>query len=99
MFVDDIAVVVMMLPMALELLRTVDARKGSSNFGKGLMMALIFGAILGGAATPAEKQMKTAKERPKPVRAMVSGEDQWKERKNPSTFFAPSLPASNSMPA
>jgi sodium-dependent dicarboxylate transporter 2/3/5 len=52
MFMDDIAVVVMMLPTALELLRTVDARKGN-NFGKGLMLALIFGAILGGVATPA----------------------------------------------
>jgi solute carrier family 13 (sodium-dependent dicarboxylate transporter), member 2/3/5 len=52
MFMDDIAVVVIMLPMALELIRAVDARKGS-NFGKGLMLALIFGAILGGVATPA----------------------------------------------
>jgi sodium-dependent dicarboxylate transporter 2/3/5 len=53
MFMDDIAVVLMMCPIALELLRAVGARRGDSNFGKALMLALIFGAILGGVATPA----------------------------------------------
>jgi sodium-dependent dicarboxylate transporter 2/3/5 len=53
MFMDDLAVVLMMSPMALELLRTIGVRRGGSNFGKAVMLALIFGAILGGAATPA----------------------------------------------
>ena len=53
MFMDDIAVVLMMSPIALELLRAVGVRRGDSNFGKAVMLALIFGAILGGAATPA----------------------------------------------
>ena len=53
MFIDDIAVVAMMLPLVLGLLKTVDAKPGSSNFGKALMMAVIFGADLGGICTPA----------------------------------------------
>jgi sodium-dependent dicarboxylate transporter 2/3/5 len=53
MFIDDIAVVAMMLPLVLGLLKTVDAKPGSSNFGRALMMAIIFGADLGGICTPA----------------------------------------------
>ncbi|MGA2961357.1 MAG: DASS family sodium-coupled anion symporter [Candidatus Korobacteraceae bacterium] len=53
MFIDDIAVVAMMLPLVLGLLKTVDAKPGSSNFGRALMMAIIFGAVLGGICTPA----------------------------------------------
>jgi len=53
MFMDDIAVVVMMLPMVLEILEALKAEPKRSNFGKALMMAVMFGAILGGIATPA----------------------------------------------
>jgi sodium-dependent dicarboxylate transporter 2/3/5 len=53
MFIDDIAVVAMMLPLVLGLLKTVDAKPGSSNFGRALMMAIIFGADIGGICTPA----------------------------------------------
>ena len=53
MFIDDMAVVAMMLPLVLGLLKTIDAKPGSSNFGRALMMAIIFGAVLGGVCTPA----------------------------------------------
>jgi sodium-dependent dicarboxylate transporter 2/3/5 len=53
MFIDDMAVVAMMLPLVLGLLKTIDAQPGSSNFGRALMMAIIFGAVLGGVCTPA----------------------------------------------
>lgn len=53
MFMDDLAVVAMLLPLALGLLRTMQARPLQSNFGKALMMAIIFGSTLGGIATPA----------------------------------------------
>ncbi len=53
MFIDDLAVVAMMLPLVVGLLKTVDAPRGTSNFGKGLMMAIIFGTVIGGVATPA----------------------------------------------
>ena len=53
MFIDDVAVVAMMLPLVLGLLKTIDAKAGSSNFGKALMMAIMFGAVLGGLCTPA----------------------------------------------
>jgi len=53
MFIDDIAVVAMMLPLVLGLLKTVDAKPGESNFGRAMMMAIMFGTLLGGACTPA----------------------------------------------
>jgi len=53
MFIDDMAVVAMMIPLVLGLLKTVDVKPGSSNFGKGMMMAIIFGTVIGGICTPA----------------------------------------------
>ena len=53
MFIDDMAVVAMMIPLVLGLLKTVGAKPGSSNFGKAMMMAIIFGTVLGGICTPA----------------------------------------------
>jgi sodium-dependent dicarboxylate transporter 2/3/5 len=53
MFIDDVAVVAMMLPLVLGLLKAVEAKPGNSNFGKCLMMAIMFGAVLGGICTPA----------------------------------------------
>jgi sodium-dependent dicarboxylate transporter 2/3/5 len=53
LFMDDLAVVAMFLPLVLGLLKTMNARPSHSNFGKALMMAIIFGSTLGGIATPA----------------------------------------------
>ena len=53
MFVTDVAVVAMMIPLVLGLLNTVNARPGQSNLGKALMMAIMFGSTLGGVSTPA----------------------------------------------
>lgn len=52
MFVSDVAVVAMMIPLVLGLLKTIDAKPGS-NVARGLMMAIMFGATLGGICTPA----------------------------------------------
>jgi sodium-dependent dicarboxylate transporter 2/3/5 len=52
-FIDDMAVIAMMIPLVLGLLKTVDVKPGSSNFGKGMMMAIIFGTVIGGICTPA----------------------------------------------
>lgn len=53
MFMDDLAVVAMFLPLALGLLKAIDARPLQSNFAKALLMAIVFGSTLGGIATPA----------------------------------------------
>ncbi len=52
MFITDVAVVAMMLPITLGLLQSVNAKPGESNLGKGLMMAIMFGSTLGGICTP-----------------------------------------------
>jgi solute carrier family 13 (sodium-dependent dicarboxylate transporter), member 2/3/5 len=52
MFITDVAVVAMMLPITVGLLKSVDAKPGSSNLGKALMMAIMFGSTLGGICTP-----------------------------------------------
>ncbi|MHB1653540.1 MAG: SLC13 family permease [Desulfitobacteriaceae bacterium] len=52
MFITDVAVVAMMLPITVGLLQSVDAKPGESNLGKGLMMAIMFGSTLGGISTP-----------------------------------------------
>ena len=53
MFITDVAVVAMMIPLVLGLLGTVNARPGASNLGRALMMAIMFGSTLGGVSTPA----------------------------------------------
>jgi len=53
MFITDVAVVAMMLPLVIGLLSTIDAKPGSSNVGRALMMAIMFGSTLGGVSTPA----------------------------------------------
>ena len=58
MFIDDLAVVAMMLPLVVGLLKTIDAPRGTSNFGKGLMMAIIFGTIIGGVCHPGGRQLE-----------------------------------------
>ncbi|MFL6676644.1 MAG: SLC13 family permease [Massilia sp.] len=52
MFVSDVAVVAMMLPITIGLLKSADAKPGESNFGRGMMMAIMLGSTLGGIATP-----------------------------------------------
>ncbi|NLI91718.1 MAG: DASS family sodium-coupled anion symporter [Peptococcaceae bacterium] len=52
MFITDVAVVAMMLPVTLGLLESVQSKPGSSNLGRGLMMAIMFGSTLGGICTP-----------------------------------------------
>jgi sodium-dependent dicarboxylate transporter 2/3/5 len=53
MFISDVAVVAMMLPVTLGLVRTAGCKPGESNFGRAMMMAIMFGSTLGGIATPA----------------------------------------------
>lgn len=53
MFITDVAVVAMMLPPAVALLNSANFTPGKSNFGRALMMAIMFGATQGGACTPA----------------------------------------------
>jgi len=52
MFITDVAVVAMMLPVVLGLLEAVQAKPGSSNLGRAMMMAIMFGGTLGGICTP-----------------------------------------------
>ena len=53
MFITDVAVVAMMIPLVIGLLSTIDDKQGASNMGRALMMAIMFGATLGGVCTPA----------------------------------------------
>lgn len=53
MFITDVAVVAMMIPIVLGILETTKAEPGKSNIGKALMMAIMFGSTLGGITTPA----------------------------------------------
>ena len=53
MFITDVAVVAMMIPLVLGLLTTVNAQPGRSNLGRAMMMAIMFGSTLGGVSTPA----------------------------------------------
>jgi sodium-dependent dicarboxylate transporter 2/3/5 len=52
MFVSDVAVVAMMLPITVGLLQSAGTKPGESNFGRAMMMAIMLGSTLGGIATP-----------------------------------------------
>jgi sodium-dependent dicarboxylate transporter 2/3/5 len=52
MWITDIAVAAMLLPLGVALLRDCGLQPGS-NFGRSLMIATAFGALIGGIATPA----------------------------------------------
>ena len=52
-WITDIAVAAMLLPLAVGLLRDARLTPGASNFGRALMIATAFGALIGGIATPA----------------------------------------------
>lgn len=53
MWVSDVGVAAMMLPIGLAILRQTDCKPLQSNFGRALMIASCWGAIFGGIATPA----------------------------------------------
>jgi solute carrier family 13 (sodium-dependent dicarboxylate transporter), member 2/3/5 len=53
MWITDIAVAAMLLPIALSVLRDGGFRPRESNFGRALMIGVAFGPLIGGIATPA----------------------------------------------
>jgi sodium-dependent dicarboxylate transporter 2/3/5 len=53
MWITDIAVAAMLLPLGVGLLHDAGLRPGHSNFGRALMIATAFGPLIGGIATPA----------------------------------------------
>jgi sodium-dependent dicarboxylate transporter 2/3/5 len=53
MWITDIAVAAMLFPVAVSLAADAGLRRGESNFGRALLIAVAFGALIGGIATPA----------------------------------------------
>jgi len=53
MWVSDVGVAAIMLPVGLGILKQANVKPLESNFGKALMIASCWGAIFGGIATPA----------------------------------------------
>ena len=53
MWVSDVGVAAMMLPIGVGILRQIGSKPLESNFGRALMIASCWGAIFGGIATPA----------------------------------------------
>ena len=53
MWITDMAVAAMLLPLGVGLLRDAKLRPGESNFGRALMISCAFGPLIGGIATPA----------------------------------------------
>src|SRR5262245_55651458 len=53
MWISDIAVAAMLLPLGVGLLNDAGLRPGHSNVGRSLMIATAFGPLIGGIATPA----------------------------------------------
>jgi len=53
MWITDMAVAAMLLPLGVGLLQDAGLRPGQSNFGRSLMIATAFGPLIGGIATPA----------------------------------------------
>ena len=53
MWITKMAVAAMLLPIGLGILRDADARPLQSNFGRTIMIAVAFGPLIGGIATPA----------------------------------------------
>lgn len=53
MWVTDMAVAAMMLPLGVSILRDAGCVKLKSNFGKALMISCVYGPLIGGVATPA----------------------------------------------
>src|SRR5262245_28520795 len=53
LWIPDIAVAAMLLPIGVGLLRDADLKPHQSEFGRALMIATAFGALIGGIGTPA----------------------------------------------
>lgn len=53
MWITDMAVAAMLLPLGVAVLQDANLRPGESNFGRSLMIAVGFGPLIGGIATPA----------------------------------------------
>ncbi|RNC29859.1 MAG: Sodium-dependent dicarboxylate transporter SdcS [Candidatus Dichloromethanomonas elyunquensis] len=53
MFVTDLAVAAMMVPLAVSILKNAGCKPLESNFGRALMIGVVYGALIGGTATPA----------------------------------------------
>ncbi len=53
MWITDMAVAAMLLPLGVGVLRDAGLRPGASQFGRSLMIATAFGPLIGGIATPA----------------------------------------------
>jgi len=53
MWVTDMAVAAMLLPLGVSILQQSGCKPLESNFGKALMIGIVYGALIGGTATPA----------------------------------------------
>jgi solute carrier family 13 (sodium-dependent dicarboxylate transporter), member 2/3/5 len=53
MWIPDVAVAAMLMPVAVGLLRDAGLQPGKSQFGRALMISVAFGPLIGGIATPA----------------------------------------------
>lgn len=53
MWVTDMAVAAMLLPLGVSILRSAGCNPLESNFGRALMIGIVWGALFGGTATPA----------------------------------------------
>ena len=53
MWITDMAVAALMLPLGVNLLKSAELEPGKTQFGKALMIACAWGAIFGGVGTPA----------------------------------------------
>lgn len=53
MWVTDMAVAAMLLPLGLSILTSSGCKPLESNFGRALMIGIVWGALIGGTATPA----------------------------------------------
>jgi sodium-dependent dicarboxylate transporter 2/3/5 len=52
-WITDMAAAAMLLPLGVGLLRDANMQPGKSSFGRALMIAIAFGPLIGGIATPA----------------------------------------------
>lgn len=53
MWVTDMAVAAMLLPLGITILQAAEAKPLQSNFGRALMIGIVWGCLIGGVATPA----------------------------------------------
>lgn len=53
MWVTDMAVAAMLLPLGMSILKNEGCKPLESNFGRSLMIGIVYGCLIGGTATPA----------------------------------------------